>query len=603
MPAFRRFKNFEGFAFFLTLALCLTAVWWFEGIQTNTVLGRSLIIRVLRYFGDAIILMLPFPLLKARYRWTALIPVYVATLWTIGSLWYHRFWGDLPGISSFFLVSNLGTELFRSVLALWKPVDFLILLLPLIVNLAYVFGWKRSVKSLSLNFRDKTLWSAACFLSFLFGQFIASYVSFKYYNSVGMKMSIAGATKYRLQMPMVTNQHDLSKNGPIVHIFKSTDSAIRVLFLKKELTESDSREIEDFIMHSPEFPQLPDSIIEANRNKNIIIIIVESLNAEAIYASVGGKPVAPVMQSLIEREGSISALNIVTQVRAGGSGDGQLISNTGLHPLPDFSAPIAVGSTNTFPALPLVLGKKENVVIFSEEAKSWNERNTFTSYGFDTIYCRLDYPELIRENGCDGGLFNFASQLIPSLQQPFLLELLTVSMHTPFDDLEIPDSKRPQLPATKPGELSDIARSYFSMVNYFDTELGLFIDRLENAGILDNTLLVIMSDHSQEVVSADNADAAQTEIPMALIISNSGITRKVSNTVGQVDIYPTILNITGSVGPKGWRGAGTSILTPGLNAAATPFDVTGECDSITALRLNRAKDISKLILRTDYFAK
>ena len=58
-----------------------------------------------------------------------------------------------------------------------------------------------------------------------------------------------------------------------------------------------------------------------------------------------------------------------------------------------------------------------------------------------------------------------------------------------------------------------------------------------------------------------------------------------------MDIFPTILNLTGNVGPKNYRGAGTSILSPELNA-----------DSITARRLQEAQTVSELILRTDYFA-
>ena len=73
---------------------------------------------------------------------------------------------------------------------------------------------------------------------------------------------------------------------------------------------------------------------------------------------------------------------------------------------------------------------------------------------------------------------------------------------------------------------------------------------------------------------------------MALIIANCGITAKIDRTVGQVDIFPTILNLTGNVGPKNYRGAGTSILSPEL----------------TARRLQEAQTVSELILRTDYFA-
>lgn len=588
--------SIKGVAFFLVLALYLTSLWWFEGVQTSTLSGRSLIAQGVKYFGDAAIIVFPFALLKPRFRWTVFIPIYIITLWVIGSIWYFRFWRELPGVSILFLVSNVGDELFHSLIALWHSADFIFILLMIALNL--LFALYQPVKSYQLEFKGKILVIVLTIFAFCTGQSISTYVSYKYNNSINNRMTPIQATANRLFDPIFTNASDLSTNGPIVHFFKSIEYALKVLTIRKDLSETDKTLIEDFISSTPVFHVIPDSIIRANKDKNVILILVESLNAEAIGQEIDGYPIAPNLRNMIDSNGSISALNIVTQVRTGCSGDGQLITNTGLHPLSYFSVPKALGSTNSFPALPKILGKENNVVIFTDDCTAWNERPTFSSYGFSPVYSCLDYPELIKEYGGDGAMFNFASKIIPSLQEPFFLELLTASMHAPFIDSDIPDDKLPQLP-NQGFEDNPVALDYLKMLNYFDHELGLFIDRLKSVGIYDDTMIVIASDHSQQLATND----PDSPTPMALIIANCGITQKIDRTVGQVDIFPTILNITGNVGPKNYRGVGTSILCPELHSALTPFGPTEDDDSVTTKRLTTALTVSELIHRTNYFAK
>lgn len=591
----------KGSSFFLVIALYLTALWWYEGFQAYALSGSNPVMQFLKYFGDAVLIVFPFALLRPRFRYLVFIPVYISTIWVTGSIWYYRFWGDTPGVSTVFLVSNVGDELFRSLVSLWSVVDFLFLLALIGLNIAYVMRWRKSVKALQFAPKIKVAILGVALFFFIQGQVITSVQAYRYYNSANLNHTLSQTTSIRLTTPITINTIDLSQNSPIIHFLKSAKIALDVLFLKKELTDSERQRIEDFIASTPPPAQLPDSLIHANREKNVIMILVESLNSDAIFDSIAGNPVAPVLQQLINQESSITALNITTQVRAGGSGDGQMLATTGLHPLPGFSVPVALGSHNSFPALPLCLGKQQNIAIFADDAKPWNELATFTSYGFDPVYCHLDYPELLPLYGGDGAMLNFASNLIPELQQPFFMEMMTVSMHAPFNDVEIPGDRLPKWPAAAPDEDPNV-RTYLKMLNYFDTELGLFIERLKELGVYDNTMLIIVSDHSQELFTQAESKTRKST-PMALIIANSGLTARIDNTVGQIDVFPTVLNLFDVTGPKGWRGAGESILSGRLNAAFSPIGIAGDADPKTATRLNEAVKISELIHRTNYFGR
>ena len=77
---------------------------------------------------------------------------------------------------------------------------------------------------------------------------------------------------------------------------------------------------------------------------------MESLNAVVVNMHVNGRPLTPVLNRLLEAEGTISCLNVISQVKDGGSSDGQMIYNTGLLPIKNGSAAMLFGS-NDYPSL------------------------------------------------------------------------------------------------------------------------------------------------------------------------------------------------------------------------------------------------------------
>lgn len=521
----------------------------------------------------------------------------------MGCIWYYRFWSDIPAINSLLLIGNLNGELLNSTTALWEWTDLLLLLPPVITLVIYVIV---PFDSEPLNgLRQIKWWYSGIFvIVFLASQILFTRSDVLYYRSIGQNLSWGKATKIRLTVQTAEVRHDIFSNGWLISTLKSAWQTIRLHRLPKKLTEEEIKSIEDFTNY-PHDVTLADSIARENVSKNVVMIVVESLNSFAITMQSGGKPIAPVMQSLIAEEGTVSSLNVVSQIGAGGSGDGQLILNTGLLPLSDFSAAILVGSRNTFPSLAKSLGKKSNTVIFGDDASCWNEYDTFQSYGFDTIHTNKEYQSLIGEYGGDGALLKFAAKILPTLPRPFFAELLTVSMHVPFDDKDVPRNLLSH-PVAMDESLPPHTRGYLSMVNYFDTQLGIFIESLKKSGLYKDTILIIVSDHSQDFALPESENHADPY--MTFIATNTGHEIKVERTVGQIDIFPTILELCG-VGTlpaekKAWKGLGISILNPGINSAFTPSrGHRGEAQPHLSRRQEEAFQISELILLSDYFSQ
>ena len=172
--------------------------------------------------------------------------------------------------------------------------------------------------------------------------------------------------------------------------------------------------------------------------------------------------------------------------------------------------------------------------------------------------------------GADAAMVRKGLNLCETMPQPFFMQLLSVSTHYPFKEAAveyIEDKSCVEL----------MERKYLSCVKYFDQQLGKFIEGLRNLDILDNTIIVVASDHHINMNSG-----TQPIHPIVFIAANCGITERIDTPVAQVDVFPTVLDIMGVYSK--WRGVGRSMLGPRR----------GEGDA-------RQQSVSDSIIRSDFF--
>lgn len=565
--------------FFLIAVIAITGICYLPLSETRALGGKHLIVRILLPAIDAAMLLMPYWLLPRRLRWSVLIPVWVLAFWYTGCIWYYRFWVDFPDITSIFLVDNFNSELVNSVTALWQWRDLGIIALAVTATIYYCYNRKR-IETGSPSGKQRLSAIIATIVLYFVGQVGYSSIMRRYFNSEKVAFDMQQATYMRLVNTNSVQTHSIRINGFLTHYIASAIYAFETFSVNRTLTVDEVNKIDSFIANSGFTFALSDSLQEANSTKNIILIVVESLNSSVIGAECKGKPVAPTLTALNSSDSVFSALSVETQTRFGGSGDGQLLANTGLYPLPRFSTSILLGSKNTFPGLPKLLGRRKSLAIFADANQSWNENETFKNFGFDRTMCNLDYEDALHKLGSDAAMFHVADSIIPTLTEPFFLELLTTSMHIPFEDPEIPQAMIPEW-ITLPDSTVGPTEKYFRMVNYFDTALAGFIKSLKKHNLYDNTLIFIVSDHAQNVTTGNR----HTDEKMTFMAVNSGIGAKVTRPTGQIDVFPTILQLAGVSDSIIWKGAGASMLGP--------------AQAEQHIRL--ATEISKLILRGDYF--
>jgi phosphoglycerol transferase MdoB-like AlkP superfamily enzyme len=338
---------------------------------------------------------------------------------------------------------------------------------------------------------------------------------------------------------------------------------------------------------------IQDSI--APKRKNVIFIIVESLNAWAVNRSYSGHEVTPTLNALIKGQGTVSALNMVTQVLTGVSSDGQFIYNTGMLPSSEVTT-VYYYDNNKYISLANKFKDKYSFEMICESASAWNHYSTTKAYSYDNLICDIEYKDMTIGN--DGKLFKKAIEVIDTIQKPFFAELTTISMHAPFKDVNV---KRPHW-INQQTNLTETMRDYLTVTNYFDTQLKSFIDALKQCGKYDDTMIFIASDHSVIVEGATDEENSQSKIVFMAL--NTGINAQIEQAVGQVDVYPTILDLMGEYDPSTWTGLGLSMFNPNCNGAIDKYGKVhgNNIDTEYLKHLKSAQAVTNTMLRMDYFA-
>ncbi len=548
--------------------------------------------------GEALLILIPFWWIK-KNRWLTLIPVWLSTIFILMNLMMMEWCGEILSFRSIFMVGNVNQDVTSNLPSLIS-FSFIFVVISIILYTVYYFVIKRKMKGVVFSAKASLLATLVSIIIFGLSQFMHHLQWHQNNMSDVSNTTSFWDVKKRINETTSRRSRDFATKGYVFYTLKNIVDLINPY----ELTDDDKATINNYLLRELNH-DFSNHDFSDNRNKNLIIILTESLDADAITAKIDSLCIMPNLNSLVESNGSISSLNVVPQITDGISGDGQLMLNTGLLPIRNGSANIEHGGSTNYISLCKILGLNNNsTAIFSENGIVWAEVESYYAFGHKRVITSLDYSG--EDNVNDDVMLDYASNQVKELQSPFLLQCLTVSMHSPFESLKIP---MPQWIAK--ADLSDTKKRYYQACNHFDTALGQFIDKLKEAGKWENTVFIVVSDHSIHTDEVGDARYS-SNIPMAFIAANTGVTKKFDKVVGQIDVFPTILDIMGvaedSVGVMNiegkkvlWRGLGNSMFSDKSNGAVDPRGgVHGEMTPEEQARKTKAYEISDMMIRGYY---
>lgn len=582
------------FAFLFLKFMLFDLLWCISSTFTPFSKGET-------YFNTILVsLVLLLPLVYWRAAKTMLVIFILLDGLFVANLMYFRTYLTAIPLDSYLLVGNL-SDFATSV---WDSCRVVDLLFPLSTMAAGILWWCRFGKMKDREVgEERKEYSFARYLLLIL--LVALFPAVRLWSQGGFKAAyerLQDAYLHTCNIPMYT----------ILGSFYYDYTRDRIVY-----TEETRSRIDSWLAgKTGELPVLP--AIEAK--DNCIIILAESLESWVLDKTVEGQEITPNLNRILKDSSVIYAPHVLSQVKGGRSIDAQLLMCTGL--LPIHSGPYSIKFPDSYyPSLIKAFkGKHKNARAYSltvDKPMVWNQSIIAPVLGYDSLVAKncfiQEEPVGSRRQVGDRA---FLRQCLDKIKKNevwddsgnTLLQCVTYSGHNPFI---LPDSLKKVFFSE---DVPDVLNRYMTMANYTDRAIGEFVSKIKSDKRFENTLVVIMGDHEalgtvrKELCSdpvGKNILSDKAFVP--LIILNAPFNMYYTKVMGQVDVYPTLLDLLG-LNDYWWKGLGESIFNP----QKPDFDVDSQLNIVgdtvgvpdeDVRRAKKAWEISDLIIRHDYFTK
>lgn len=457
----------------------------------------------------------------------------ICSIFIIFDLWNYRAFGNFVSMHLINETANL-ENLSDSILSMFRFIDIIFILdIP-------VFIYVLIKGKVDFKIRGKRL------LLFLIPNILSILLIYGYHYKVDI---IEKGSKNILFRICWSPNQTIFNLSPVGYRFYDTYNYFSES-KKLILTDNDKKEIKAWFDSNKE-SEKDNKYSSMFKGKNILVIQVESLENFIIGKSENGQEITPTLNKL--KNNSLYFSNYKEQISNGTSSDADLMTNTSVYP-------VRTGSTffrfpnNYYNSLPIILQNMgySTYAIHPDKGAYWNWMEGLKGIGFmnlhDASYFNMD--EEIGLGLSDGSFFKQVIPIIEQEKKPFYTFMVTLSSHAPFD---IPNKYRemqlnPDLDKTKMG-------GYFQSMHYTDKQLGIFLDELDNKGLLKDTLVVIYGDHTSihkfyndEVNQISPGETwwkdNNKEIPL-LLYSKDLKPEEFDVIGGQIDLMPTLCYLMG----------------------------------------------------------
>ncbi len=350
-----------------------------------------------------------------------------------------------------------------------------------------------------------------------------------------------------------------------------------------------------------EFNEYYQNVKEPSKNeytgifegKNIIAIHGESIQNFLIGLKFNGKEVTPNLNKLAAS--GMYFDNFYTQVSVGTSSDTEFTLNTSLMPASVGTA-FSDYADKEYVSIPKLLKEKDyySFAMHGNKGDYWNRRIMHKNLGYDELIAKDQFviDEVIGLGLSDESFFKQAVEklkVIAKEHNNYYGTFIMLTNHTPFSetdkygefDVDIKETvtnefgqkvevSYPYMEGTKLG-------NYLKSAHYADYALGVFFDKLDEAGLLENTVIVFYGDHdarlpksnfvrlynydkeNDTVYEEDDPNYVEfndyhyelnRKVPL-IIWSKDRIDKasRISYTMGMYDLMPTLGNMFGFYNP------------------------------------------------------
>ena len=330
------------------------------------------------------------------------------------------------------------------------------------------------------------------------------------------------------------------------------------------------------------------------KGKNVVFIHAESIQNFLIDLKINGQEVTPNINKFASE--GMYFTKFYPQISVGTSSDTEFTLTTGL--MPSSNGTVFVNYFDkTYYGMPKYFSNLGYYTfsMHANDADYWNRKVMHNNLGYNHFYAKDSYvipedpsdPELVGLGLSDKSFFNQSISLLSNIKDtksPFFGTIITLSNHSPFNDLEkygefdvsmnykYKDEDGKTVSGNAPYLEDTPMGNYLKSSHYADQAFGEFIESLKNYGLLENTVIIFYGDHEARLPKAQfsrlyNYDPVTDSIiseddenyvnisqynydllkntPFIIWTGDESLSKKINSAMGMYDVLPTIANMFG----------------------------------------------------------
>lgn len=306
--------------------------------------------------------------------------------------------------------------------------------------------------------------------------------------------------------------------------------------------------------------QEDESFYNIAKNKNVIILQLESVQNFVVNRKINGTEITPNLNKFLKE--NIRFTNMTVQSFST-TADSEYSVITSLYPLENgeiFSKYYSSIHNDIFKNY-----KNAGYTVaymHGNEGTFWNREAVYSRLDIDDLVFLDDFQdksELVCEYLSDELLYTQAVEKMKQYNNPFVVNLVAASSHTPYE-LEGLTNREEKI-TVDVGKYKGISfGNYLEAVNYADYAFGKFIEQLKEANLYDDTVILVFGDHyGMSMIDEDvttfikEIDPQYNDIKQQINFTNvlcgikiPGAKKQViKSPVSKIDIKPTLMKICG----------------------------------------------------------
>ncbi|MFR1777316.1 MAG: LTA synthase family protein [Clostridia bacterium] len=288
--------------------------------------------------------------------------------------------------------------------------------------------------------------------------------------------------------------------------------------------------------------------------KNVIILQLESIQEFVLNKTINGREITPNLNKFINE--NIRLSNMFMQSYST-TADSEFSTVTSLYPVENGMAYSRYYKNNYDDIFKMFHNKGYTTsYMHGNYGYFWNRTNVYNNMEVDYIELKdkfMDISEDIMGYLSDELLYKQAVEKLKEYDNPFISYIVAASSHTGFTLDGLQDRSKVNIDV---GKYKDtFFGNYLESVNYADYAFGIFIQKLKNADLYDDSVIILYGDHNGldmynnemiEFLKELDSNLIDTDIKLNYIRVLAGMkipginNLRIDKPVSKLDIKPTL---------------------------------------------------------------